>query len=952
MLLSVQDAEGNFIWYGYDDLWRRIWVVDGRGTGPEDENYKTRYFYDAADRLIRTEGPPLPDAPDGITRWFGYDEIGNREWATNGNGSAPQDSSHTTRYEYDNNSNLTEVHQPLGRITRYAYDGLDRKWKAADANGSLTSQYTEYTYDPGSRLTQVRDPENNVSSFTHDAHGNVLTATDPSGVTVTYEYDSLHRRTLKKDELNNAWHTEYDVLGRVARTIDATDHPTQYTYDALGRLTAVLDAADGTTQYTYDNNGNLLQILDANGHAVSKRQYDANNRLIRAEDGNGNYYTYGYDAVSNQTSVRDANDQPAGGMTILTYDAENRRMTISYPDGTSVTYTYDNNGNRTSMIDVNGASSYGYDELNRLVSSVDSYGQRVDYEYDSVGNRIRLTYPGLHPGDPGKLLQYGYDKANRLTSITDWAARATQYSYTGLRIETVTFPNGVVETHGYDDGGRLTGLNSTHAASTVVGFEWTRDGVGAPLTATETNTLSPVIPTRAVSYAYDSDNRLTESSRGTYEDDANGNLTSRTIDGVTTDFEYDDEDRLVAQIRDPDGAAIRVDHIYDGDGNRIARTDDTGTVRYVLDRGVPLSNVLCETDTAGNVTAYYIHGSTLIARIDVAGEARYYHTNDLGNVVALTDSTGAVTDRYAYEPYGLPVGHEGTTPNPFTFVGSLGVMTEDFDDPMGLYFMRARFYDPDTGRFLGKDPVEGVLTNPLGLNRYVYGRDNPLVYNDPSGEVINLVTGAIGAGFGFFGTVVSDVISGEWSDPAVYAANTLGGFVGGVTLNPAIGVAVASATAAATNVYEQVSEGRSLEEVDWGSVAVDAVVSGTISYASGGVGKGLVRAVGGHAPTKFTSQLMRPVGQSIAKQNVVGGLFGLGVGALSDTSKKTASSQNHGCGGGTPKAKSGGGGSSKASSADGKKNPVSHAQAVHKKIMQKIRFMQMRARMMRMLRGW
>lgn len=129
-----------------------------------------------------------------------------------------------------------------------------------------------------------------------------------------------------------------------------------------------------------------------------------------------------------------------------------------------------------------------------------------------------------------------------------------------------------------------------------------------------------------------------------------------------------------------------------------------------------MSYVLCETDGTGSITACYIHGPTLLARIDVACNPHYYHANDLGNVAALTDATGNVTDRYAYDPYGLPAGHEGTTPNSFTFVGGLGLMVEEPDNPMGLYFMRARFYDPDTGRFLGKDPVECALTGPVGLN--------------------------------------------------------------------------------------------------------------------------------------------------------------------------------------------------------------------------------------------
>ncbi len=732
------DREDNYTWYGYDNLWRRIWVTDGRGSGPQDAAHTSRMYYDADDRLKRTESPPVGDPSHLIVQEFGYDEVGNRTSVIDGNG-------HETEFNYDGNNNLRFTYQPLGRTTEYQYDELNRRVKVIDA----LYHATDYNYDDADRLTERTDAEDNKWRYTHDDHGNVLTASQPSdsdptgGITATYEYDALHRRTSVTNELSHVSCTEYDKLGRVTRTIDATDQPTNYEYDGLGRLTAVEDALGGRTEYTYDDVGNLLQILDANGHMISQREYDKLNRLTRAEDGNGNYYTYGYDAVGNQTWVRDANAQPDGPLTTLTYDAVNRRTAMNYQDGTWVTFSYDDNGNRermTESVDPGIPSLFGYDALNRLTSSVDRYGMRVDYGYDTVGRRTRLVYPGLHPGDPGNELTYGYDAANRLTSITDWADRTTQYTYDGLLVETVTFPNSAVETRDYDDAGRLIDLTTTRDTETVVGFNWTRAATGEPLTATETNTLPTVIPIRVVSYEYDDDNRLTESSKGTYEYDPNGNLTSRTIGGETTDFEYDAEDRLTAQIRDPYGAAIRVDHVYDGDGNRIARADDNGTTRYVLDRGRSMSHVLCEMNTSGNVTAYYIHGPTLVARIDDAGTPRYYHTNDLGNVVALTDAAGVVVDRYAYDPYGLPVNHEGTTPNPFTFVGASGVMTEDvdFDDPAALYFMRARFYDPDTGRFLGKDPLEGVLTNPLGLNRYVYVSANPVFANDPSGLIPSL----------------------------------------------------------------------------------------------------------------------------------------------------------------------------------------------------------------------
>lgn len=713
-------------WYGYDSLWRRVWVTDGRGSGPQDAAYTSRIYYDLDDRVTRTESPPVvgpSGEPHLIVQTFGYDPVGNRTSSTDGNGEV-------TTYVYDGNNNLTHIHRPQGRTTRYEYDALNRRVKTIDANNYETT----YLYDAADRLLETRDVLNNAWINTYDDHGNVLTQADPSGVTLTHEYDVLHRRKLTRDALPtpSIWRTEFDKLGRATRKIDASNQATQFTYDALGRLIAVVDAAGGRTEYTYDAIGNLLQILDANGHVVSRRQYDARNRLIRAEDGNGNYYTYGYDFVGNQTWVRDANAQPSGAVTTLTYDGANRRTAMLYPDGTWVTFAYDDNGNRQRMTESaapGSPSEFSYDELNRLIASQDRYGKRVDYMYDPVGNRTRLIYPG------NKQVNYVYDAANRLTSITDWDNRTTLYTYDGMRVATVVFPNGIVETHGHDDAGRLTSLANSGGVD-LPGFAWTRSPDGEPLSATETNTLAPVIPTRVVTYQYDRDNRLTESSKGVYEYDPNGNLTGREIGGVLTEFAYDAEDRLTAYVRDPGGAApFAVENVYDGDGHRIARRENGVETRYVLDRGRSMSHVMCETNTAGQIQAYYLHGPTLVARIDAAtGEPRYYHGNDLGNIVALTDAAGEVTDRYAYDPYGLPAGREGDTPNPFTFVGGLGVMVEEPDNPMGLYFMRARFYDPDTGRFIGKDPVEGTLTNPLELNRYAYGLDNPVVYSDSSGR--------------------------------------------------------------------------------------------------------------------------------------------------------------------------------------------------------------------------
>jgi len=727
LLTEEINRAGNHTWYGYDDLWRRIWVTDARGTGPEDAAYTTRYYYDDADRLIRIEGPPVGEPAHSIVQWFGYDEVGNRKWVTDGNGTYAEDPDHTTYFFYDNNRNMIRTEAPLDgnpqySVTRHTYDELNRQVKMFDANNSDPENGSEtYILDDGGRLVEKRDAEDNVWTFTHDAQGNLVSVsqpsdTDTSGITVTHEYDAMNRRVLTYDELGNESHFEYDLLGRLAKQTDAEDNETDFSYDALGRLVCVVDAEGGWTEYTYDATGNLIEIEDANDGVISTREYDALKRLILAKDGNHNIYEYAYDEVGNQIWVKDAK----GAETVLVYDAASRLTDVYYADATQVSYTYDDNGNRTGMTDPSGSSSFTYDDLNRLRSTTDSFGKVVQYDYDPVGNQTSLTYPD------SKQVTYGYDTVNRLTTITDWDSHATAYTYDGLRIGTVTYPNGVVETRGYDDAGRLTSFDTQDAGSNgLLSFAWVRDGVGNPTSVTETGTLQPTLEQFQVDYEYDADNRLVESSQGTYQHDANGNLTSRTVSDTTTTFTYDAEDRLVSQTTD----ASTVQHVYDGDSYRIARTDGAGETRYVLDRGRSMSHVLCETNTNGDITAYYIQGPALVARIGVDGSQRYYHMNDIGNVVGLTNSNGVLTDRYGYTPFGLPKAQEGTTDNPFTYVGGLGVMAE----ADGLYFMRARFYDPDTGRFLEKDPVEGTLTDPPSLHRYQYVSNRPLLLTDPRG---------------------------------------------------------------------------------------------------------------------------------------------------------------------------------------------------------------------------
>jgi RHS repeat-associated protein len=131
-------------------------------------------------------------------------------------------------------------------------------------------------------------------------------------------------------------------------------------------------------------------------------------------------------------------------------------------------------------------------------------------------------------------------------------------------------------------------------------------------------------------------------------------------------------------------------------------------------------------DGAYNITSYYVYdGIGLVAKMTPSGTTYFYHYNGSGNTIAMTDASGNMVNKYAYDEFGNLVNVQETVPNPFLFVGQYGVM----DDDNGLLHMRARYYDPQVGRFINKDPIglEG------GINLFAYVDGNPVNWVDPYG---------------------------------------------------------------------------------------------------------------------------------------------------------------------------------------------------------------------------
>jgi RHS repeat-associated protein len=129
-------------------------------------------------------------------------------------------------------------------------------------------------------------------------------------------------------------------------------------------------------------------------------------------------------------------------------------------------------------------------------------------------------------------------------------------------------------------------------------------------------------------------------------------------------------------------------------------------------------------ETAGAQTTYYVYGLDLIASIQ-GSTPTYYLYDGLGSTTQLANGGGSVTGTYTYDAFGSVRAHTGASTQ-WSFTG-------EQNDPNGLEYLRARYYDPAVGRFLSRDPLAGLVGVPQSLNRYAYVLNNPMRWVDPWG---------------------------------------------------------------------------------------------------------------------------------------------------------------------------------------------------------------------------
>lgn len=674
-MASMKTPAGDVTAYAYDDKKRPVTVQFPDKTSRS-------LSWDAADQLL------LMTDERGRTMKLAYEPNGKLKSATDA-------LNQVATFAYDTDDLISSSTDPLGKVTRSAYDAIGNITAVTNAAGEKTS----YRYDALRRLISVADPAGMGPSFAYDAEGRVTGVTDALGNRAAFTRDKLGRVTRLTTPLGENFDLAYDTVDRLVSIANALGQTTTYAYDNRDLVTSLNLPGNIGASYTWGELPVLTSVTDPNG-GVWNRAYDNLGRPIARTDPLGQTVSYTYDGRNRATQVT----TPEGSLQI-SYDAAGNQTELQYSDGTAVTLTYDDDNRPTGGAGV----TLGYDGAGRIVNSNGLLITR-----DDVGRIAAITYA------PDKTVTYKYDIRGLLAQIADWTGGVTALAYDDAqRLISITRPNGLITRYGYDKNGTIVSIDEASQDQSLASITLQRDAVGKVISADRNLPQSPDPgPSGLLQLGYDAANQVAGASY-----DGLGRITSDTWRNYAWN--------LASELTAYSGVGGSASFGYDSFGVRTSATAADGTTQnYVLNYALPLPSIATVQSGGGDQRYYiYLPDGALLYAIEAADNSHhYYHFDEIGSTTFLTDDGGSVTDQYGVTPYGETVNASGNTVNPFTWLGKLGVMQEG---STGLYYMRFRYYDSTTARFLSRDPIPQL--DPRAINPYQYAAANPMSLVDPMG---------------------------------------------------------------------------------------------------------------------------------------------------------------------------------------------------------------------------
>jgi RHS repeat-associated protein len=665
---ASQDEIGRIIDYDYDRVGRLTGVTDA--VGNRSSLYYIKQDEVAGNRVARIEGANFSSS-------FVYDSLYRltelTQLSVKGDGLST-----TTHYEYNLRGEMVSSKDGNGNITRWTYTSHGEQASVINAQGEVVAN----AYDTRGNLISVTDPLGHEYRFNYDLNSNVASEHRPMGEVQLYSYDANNNLTLFSDYIGNRSAYTYDDDNRLLLKSDrklSTDEVQRlisYTFDKSG-LPKSLSDTKSSVEYKYDELRRLEEqttVFITDELPITKKlknSYYKNSQLKSRTDAEGITSVFSYDAAG---KFKQVNIQNAGTINVASYEGAFIKS-IAYPGGLDREYSYDGLS-RISSIQV--ADNAGNKKM------------EYRYDYDNVGNiNERTTQQGTY--------SYTYDRAHRLISAKQpsiFGDQTYKYDENSNRIELVN-----------SEGTNKYIYNENHELVSIK------------------NTLDDINKETALSY------------------DANGSLLSESVEGGdTTKYNFNGYGRLDKVEKNNLELAT---YEYDPQGRRLSKTVNGETTYFLYDDTG--ASLVGEYGASGDLIRSYSYSSSRYystnpvfqktVKADGGYEFNFYQNDILGSPQLMIDSTGSVTWQGEYDAFGKMRTIIENKANPLRFPGQY------YDGETGFHQNWRRNYHPSTGRYISSDPT-GLAG---GINTYGYVEANPLIKFDPKGEHAILIAAGIAA---------------------------------------------------------------------------------------------------------------------------------------------------------------------------------------------------------------
>ena len=759
-LLSATDAMSNAVTCAFDRNGNLIQKLvrgelnDGNSGAGNLRLGEWRGKYDDLDRLLESRElffDPATQLPIGDGQ-----ALTTFTYAPNGLClSVTDDNNHTTSYGYDTAGRLSSVTAPALK-TEFAIL-RDRNGNITGCTQSDRSEIPgpqqvfvkSFSYDSLNRCVADGDNVGNTNRYGFDSRGRLVLHVDARGAITRHEYDGRSRKTRTFQDMNNNDIVEaadivltqsWDANSRLVSFTDDNTNTTRYTYDSLNRLIQVTEADSTHCSLVWSPRSNLTLQQDATGTVISNSfdrldrcsrrditpavgvaatttfesfAYDGLSRLVAATN-DGSHIEFGYNSLGRCTR------NVSGGLGALTasraYDGVGNCLSMTYPSGLNVTWTYNELDEVSTISTLVGGQppkevdTFAYDGPGRVgaITRANTVGTRMNWN--------GMVNPANAPGDFGTRQVRRVNHQVAGGAVVDQRVAVFDRNQNRLlRAQTVPFlPGGDLTTNTWShDAVNRVGQSTLFRVNSFATKNYTFDG----------NDNRQVVLSNGVSQFYTMDatplpgpadfqmDQYTTTPFANQTFDANGNLVSRASAAAQLVFEYDYANRLVSVTDLFTGSPVPVaDYSYDALGRRVSKTVYPPvplgplTTEYTYGGTGDCDDTddhIIESRVKGALVDSYIHkaddGLTVYS-FRSGGPESFYHHDELGNVLAITDANGKVVERYDYDDFGVP-----------QFLTSDGVVIATNASPAGNPFLfESMQWDPETGFYFGHSQGSNV----------------------------------------------------------------------------------------------------------------------------------------------------------------------------------------------------------------------------------------------------